>query len=107
MTTFDRREEAFEKKFALDQEMLFKANARRNRMLGAWAAEKLGKTGPDADAYAKSVVMSDFAEAGDGDVLHKVLADLQAAGIDQSEHQVRARMDEFMAEAVKQLEAGG
>jgi hypothetical protein len=107
VTTFDRREEAFEKKFALDEELRFKANARRNRLLGMWAAGKLGKLGPDAEAYAKTVVMADFAEAGDGDVLHKVLADLQAAGIEQSEHQVRARMDEFMAEAVKQLEAEG
>lgn len=105
MTTFDRREEAFEKKFALDQELLFKANARRNRMLGMWAAEKLGKTGPDAEAYAKSVVMSDFAEAGDRDVLHKVLGDLHAAGVEQTEHQVARRMEELMTEAVTQLQA--
>src|SRR5262245_14542176 len=81
VTTFDPREEAFEKKFALDEELRFKANARRNRMLGAWAAEKLGKTGADADAYAKEVVMSDFAEAGDNDVVAKVLGDLKAAGV--------------------------
>ena len=105
MTTFDRREEAFERKFALDQELMFKANARRNRLLGMWAAEKLGKTGADAEAYAKSVVMSDFAEAGDNDVLAKVLGDLGAAGVEQTEHQVRRRMDELMAEVVRQIEA--
>jgi hypothetical protein len=105
VTTFDRREEAFEKKFALDEELRFKANARRNRLLGIWAAEKLGKTGPDAEAYAKAVVMADFAEAGDGDVVAKVLGDLHAAGIEQTEHQIRRRMDELMTEAVQQIEA--
>ena len=72
MTTFDKREEGFEKKFALDEELRFKANARRNKLLGHWAAEKLGLTGADAEAYAKTVVMADFEEAGDDDVFRKV-----------------------------------
>ena len=72
MTTFDKREEGFEKKFAHDEELRFKANARRNKLLGHWAAEKLGLTGADAEAYAKEVVMADFEEAGDDDVFRKV-----------------------------------
>jgi hypothetical protein len=105
MSTFDKREEGFEKKFAHDEELRFKATARRNKLLGLWAAEKLGKTGPDADAYAKDVVMSDFEEAGDHDVLKKVLADFQAAGVAQSEHQIRRTMDELMATAIDQIKA--
>ena len=80
MTTFDDRKDAFEKKFAHDEELRFKANARRNKLLGLWAAEKLGKNGADAEAYAKSVVMADFQEAGDDDVLRKVKGDLEAGG---------------------------
>lgn len=76
MTTFDKREEGFEKKFALDEELMFKAAARRNKLLGLWAAEKLGLSGADAEAYAKSVVMADFQEAGDDDVFRKIKADL-------------------------------
>lgn len=76
MSTFDKRQEGFEKKFALDEEQKFKAEARRNKLLGLWAAEKLGKTGDDATAYAKEVVAADFEEAGDTDVLRKVAADL-------------------------------
>jgi hypothetical protein len=105
MSTFDKREEGFEKKFAHDEELRFKATARRNKLLGLWAAEKLGKTGADADAYAKDVVMSDFEEAGDHDVLKKVLADFQAAGVAQSEHQIRRTMDELMATAIDQIKA--
>jgi hypothetical protein len=100
MSTFDKREEGFEKKFAHDEELRFKATARRNKLLGLWAAEKLGKTGADADAYAKDVVMSDFEEAGDDDVMRKVKADLDAAGVAQSEHQIRRTMDELMATAI-------
>lgn len=97
------REEGFERKFAFDEELKFKANARRNKALGLWAAEKLGKAGADADAYAKSVVVADIAEAGDDDVLRKVKADFDAAGIDQSEHQIRCTMDELMAKAIEEI----
>src|SRR3954464_5897936 len=82
MTTFDKREEGFEKKFALDEEQKFKAAVRRNKLLGLWVAEKLGMSGEAANAYAKEVVAADFLEAGDGDdVVHKVIADLGAKGI--------------------------
>ncbi|HZD89192.1 MAG TPA: DUF1476 domain-containing protein [Pseudolabrys sp.] len=103
-TTFDKREEGFEKKFAHDEELRFKAMARRNKLLGLWAAEKLGKSGPDADAYAKEVVLADFEEAGDNDVVRKVMKDLQGKGV--SEQDVRAKMAELLAVAVKQIEAG-
>lgn len=106
MTTFDKREEAFEKKFAHDQDMQFKATARRNRMLGQWIAAKLGKTGPEADAYAKDVLMADFEEAGDGDVIRKVRGDLEAAGLNVPEAEIRTQMDAFLAEAKKALMAG-
>lgn len=107
MSTFDKREEGFEKKFAHDEELRFKATARRNRLLGLWAAEKLGKSGADAEAYAKEVVMADFEEAGDHDVLRKVKADFEAAGVAQSEHQIRRTMEELMAQAVEQVKATG
>jgi hypothetical protein len=103
MTTFDKREEGFEKKFAHDEELKFKATARRNKLLGLWAAAELGKTGADADAYSKEVVAADFEEAGDGDVLRKVVKDL---GGKATEAEVRAKMEEFLAEAVKQIQAG-
>ena len=101
MSSMKDREEGFERKFAFDEELKFKASARRNRALGYWAAEKLGKTGADADAYAKEVVVADIAEAGDHDVLRKVKADFDAAGVDQSEHQIRRTMDELMAQAIE------
>lgn len=104
MSTFDKREEGFEKKFALDEETKFKAEARRNKLLGLWAAEKLGKTGDDAAAYAKEVVAADFEEAGDTDVLRKVAGDLASKGI--SELDVRKKMDELVAVAVAQIKAG-
>ena len=104
MTTFDKREEGFEKKFALDEEQKFKAEARRNKLLGLWAAEKLGKTGEDAAAYAREVVASDFEEAGDGDVLRKVTTDLAGKGV--SEQEIRKKMDELVATAVLQIKAG-
>jgi len=85
MTTFDKREEGFEKKFAMDEESRFKANARRNKLLGLWAAEKMGITGPDAEAYAKEVVVADFEEAGDDDVFRKVRKDFDAKGVSQSD----------------------
>ena len=107
MSTFDEREDAFEKKFAHDAEMQFKADARRNKLLGLWAAGLMGKTGEEADAYAKEVIKADFEEAGDDDVFRKVRADFDAAGIDQSDHQLRRQMDELLAEAVTQLENEG
>jgi hypothetical protein len=106
MSSFDKREEGFEKKYALDEEQKFKAEARRNRLLGMWVAEKLGKTGDDALAYAKEVVASDFEEAGDSDVVRKVLGDLTGKGIAMTEPQLRVKMDELMAVAVMQVKAG-
>jgi hypothetical protein len=106
MTTFDKREEAYERMFAKDEELKFKAMARRNRMLGLWAAQQLGKTGPDADAYAKSVVMADFEEAGDDDVFRKVKGDLDAGGLSVSETQIRTTMGELLARAVEDVRAG-
>jgi hypothetical protein len=105
MTTFDSRKDGFEKKFAHDEELQFKATARRNKLLGQWAAEKMGLSGDTATAYAKEVVAADFEEAGDDDVVRKVLADFKAKGIDQSENQVRRTMDELMAEAIAQIKA--
>ena len=106
MTTFDKREEGFEKKFALDEELRFKANARRNKLLGLWAAGQLGLSGPDAEAYAKEVVVADFEEAGDGDVLRKVRKDFDAKGVKQSDQQIRTTMTSLMEEAIAQIKAG-
>ena len=106
MTTFDKREEGFEKKFAVDQELKFKANARRNRLLGLWAAAKLGLSGPDADAYAKEVVVADFEEAGEDDVFRKIRKDLDAKGVKDTDQQIRQAMDELMAKAVLEIQAG-
>jgi hypothetical protein len=106
MTTFDKREEGFEKKFALDEEQKFKAMARRNRLFGLWAAGKLGLTGDAATAYAKEVVAADFEEAGDDDVLRKVLGDLTAKGVAVTEPQLRTTMNELMAQAIQQVKSG-
>ncbi|MCO6385452.1 MAG: DUF1476 domain-containing protein [Aliihoeflea sp.] len=99
------REEGFERKFAHDEELKFKAMARRNKLLGLWAAEKLGKSGDDAEAYAREVVASDFEEAGDHDVFRKIRKDFDAAGVEQSDHQIRRTMEELLATAVRQIEA--
>ena len=106
MTTFDKREEAFEKKFVIDEDLKFKAVARRNRLLGLWAAEKLGKTGADADSYARDVVVAEFADAHDLEVIRKVSTDLAAKGVSLGEADVRTKMDEFMAQAIAQVKAG-
>lgn len=106
MTSFDKREEGFEKKFAHDEEMRFKAEARRNKLLGLWAAEKLGKSGAEAEAYAKTVIAADFEEAGEEDVFRKVRRDFDAAKIEQSDHQIRRTMDELMAKAIEQVRSG-
>ena len=103
MTTFDEREKGFEAKYKHDQELQFKVSARRNKLLGLWAAELLGLSESDADAYAKEVIASDFEEPGDDDVLRKVLGDFEAKGVDKSEHQVRKRMDELMDDARRQI----
>jgi hypothetical protein len=105
MTTFDKREDGFEKKFAHDEELRFRAEARRNKLLGLWAAEKLGKSGADADAYAKSVIAADVEEKGEEDVYRKLRRDFDAAGLDVSEHRIRRAMSEFMAEAIAQIRA--
>jgi hypothetical protein len=104
MTTFDKREEGFEKKFAHDEELKFKATARRNRMVGLWAAEKLGLAGADADAYAREVVLADVEGTG---VFAKLRKDFDAKGVAQSDHQIHRHLDELMAKAVAQIKAGG
>jgi hypothetical protein len=107
MTTFDKRQEGFEKQFARDEELRFKANARRNKMLGHWAAEKFGLSGTDADAYAREVVASDFEEPGDDDVFRKVRKDFADRGVAQSDHQIRRTMDELMEKAIDAVKASG
>ena len=107
MTTFDKREEGFEKKFAHDEELRFKATARRNKLLGLWAAGKLGLKDAEAASYAKSVVIADFEEGGDNDVFRKVRKDLDAKGVSGvSDQQLRQMMDELLAKAVEEIKAG-
>jgi hypothetical protein len=106
MTTFDKREDAFEKRFAHDEELKFKATARRNKLLGLWAAEKLGLTGAEADSYALSIVMLEFEQTGDHDVMHKIRKDFDAKGVAQSDHQISRTMTELMAKAVADIQAG-
>ncbi len=103
MTTFDKREDAFENKFVHDADVQFKAYARRNRLLGLWAAALLGKTGDDAVDYAKTVVAADLEHAGHEDVFRKIREDFDSAGVDQSDHQIRRTMDELMAKAIQQV----
>ena len=104
MTSMNDREKAFENKFALDQELKFKAEARRNKLLGLWAAGLLGRT--DADAYARDVVAADFVEAGDEDVFRKVRADFDEANIQISDADIRAKMTALLIEAAEQLQNG-
>jgi hypothetical protein len=104
MTTFDKREEAFEKRFALDEEQKFKAEARRNKLLGLWAAEKLGMSGDAATAYAREAVASAFAEGGDKAVIARLARDLSAKSF--TEDAIRAQMTELLALAVAQVKAG-
>ena len=103
MTTFDDRKRGQEAKYAHDQETEFKVMARRNKLLGLWAAEHLGLSGEEAEAYAKQVVISDFEKPGDDDVLEKVHGDFQTGGLDISEHRVRRHMDELLSEAREQI----
>lgn len=107
MTTFDKREEAFEKQFARDEELRFKATARRNKLLGLWAAEKLGLVGEEAEAYARAVVRADFEAPGDDDVFAKIRRDFDEKRIAQSDHQIRRTMDELMAVAIEQIRKEG
>ncbi|WP_339741761.1 DUF1476 domain-containing protein [uncultured Maricaulis sp.] len=104
MSGIDDRESGFENKYAHDQELDFKANARRNKLLGLWAAELMGLDGEAATAYAKTVIVADFEEAGDDDVFRKVRADLDAKKVELSDHLLRKRMDELLAEARHQIQ---
>jgi hypothetical protein len=106
MSSMDKRGQDFERKYALDEEQKFKAMNRRNKLLGLWAAEKMGQSGDDAAAYAKEVVASDFEEAGDDDVLRKVLTDLTAKNVTITEAELRTKMDALIAEAVAQVKDG-
>ena len=105
MTTFDKREQGFENKFAHDETTLFKATARRNKLLGAWAAEKLGLSGDAAVAYAKNVVIADLEEVGDHDVVRKIVADFAAGKVGVSEQEIRTTMDQLMKTALEQAKA--
>lgn len=106
MSGFDKREEGFERKFAHDEELRFKATARRNKLLGLWAAEKLGLSGGEAEAYAKTVVMADFDEPGDDDVYRKVRADFDAKGAKISDEEIRRAMNELLGKAIEEIKAG-
>lgn len=103
MTDFKDRENAFEAKFARDEEMQFRVTARRNRLLGQWAAEKMGLTSEETDAYAKEVVAADFEEAGDEDVIRKLLGDLTSAGVEMDDAGIRTALSEKMVEARRQF----
>lgn len=103
MGTFDKRQEGFERRFVHDEETRFKATARRNKLLGLWAAGKLGLSGTEAEDYAKTVVRADFEEPGEEDVFRKIRKDFDDKGVDQSDHQIRRTMEELMATAVEQV----
>ncbi|OYY91579.1 MAG: aldolase [Sphingomonas sp. 28-66-16] len=103
MTTFDDRERAFEAKYAHDQDMMFRVTARRNRLVGQWAAELMKLSAEEADAYARAVVQADFEEVGDEDVIRKVLGDLTAAGIEADDAMIRRALEDQLVEARRQL----
>jgi hypothetical protein len=104
MATFDEREKGFEAKYKRDQELQFKVNARRNKLLGLWAADKLGLKDAAAEAYAKSVVSADFERPGDDDVIQKVVKDLSAKGLALTEQQIRRELDRLLPLAKTQIE---
>jgi hypothetical protein len=106
MSTFDKREEGFERKFAHDEDLRFKAHARRNKLVGLWAAEKLGLTGAAAEAYAKDVVVADMDKPGSDGVFNKLRKDFDDKGVAQSDHQIRRSMEEAMASAVAEIKEG-
>ena len=105
MTNFEERQKGFERKFALDEELKFKATARRNRLLGLWAAGQMEIAGDAAQAYAREVVKADLAEPGEEDLFRKIRADFDANGVSQSDHQIRRMMAELMSEAIGQIES--
>jgi hypothetical protein len=106
MSTFDKREEGFELKFAHEEEVRFKARARRNKMIGLWAAEKLGLDAAAADAYSKELVMADFEGTGDDVVFGKLRRDFDAKAVSQSDHQIRRTMEELTVKAIEDVKAG-
>jgi hypothetical protein len=106
MSTFDQREESFEKRYVHDEELRFRAEARRNKLFGLWAAEKLGKTGADAQAYAEALVVAEVSADADERVVATVKKDFEAASVDQSEHQLRRTLEEFLAKAKAEIKAG-
>jgi hypothetical protein len=107
MTTFDKREQAFESQFAHDEELKFKAMARRNYLLGVWVAEKLGLAGAEAEAYARELVVSEVEKTSDDEMIHKIRADLDAKGTKLSDRRIRRAMDELMGRAVSETRARG
>ena len=107
MKSFDDREKGFERKFAHDEELRFKATARRNKLLGLWAAEQMGITGDEAQAYAREVIKADLELPGEEDVFAKIRRDFDAKGIAQSDHQIRSKMSDLLGEAIVQIEAQG
>ena len=107
MTSFEDRKRGFEGKFAHDEELRFKATARRNKLLGLWAADKMGLSGDSAQVYAREVIKVDLEEPGEEDVFRKIRADFDAKGVEQSDHQIRRAMEEHLAEALNQIESEG
>jgi hypothetical protein len=107
MTTFDKREEGFEQEFAHDEALKFKATARRDKLVGLWAAEKLGLAGADAEAYANGIVMANVEASGGHDIFGKIRGDFDAKGVNLSDHQIRRTIDELTARAVNQVKASG
>ena len=106
MTLFNEREDAFEKQFAHDEELRFKATARRNKLLGLWVAERLGRTGSEAEAYARAVVQADFQEPGHADVLRKIRQDLESAGKAIDEAELKAKLQQLTDRAIAEIKAG-
>jgi hypothetical protein len=106
MSTFDQREDSFEKRFVHEEELQFRAEARRNKLLGLWAAEKLGKSGAEAKAYADALVAAEVTANATETVVARVKKDFEAAGVDQSEHQIRRTMDELLEKAAAEIKAG-
>ena len=107
MASFEDREKGFERKFAHDEELKFKATARRNRLLGLWAAELMGLSGDAAQAYAREVIKADLEEPGEEDVVRKIRRDFDAKGVGKSDHEIRRQMADLMGQAISQLEAEG
>jgi hypothetical protein len=105
MTSFEDREKGYERKFAHDEELKFRATARRNKLLGLWAAEQLGMSGDEAQAYAREVIKADLEIPGDDDVFRKIRRDFDAKGVQKSDHQIRSKMVDLMGVAISQIEA--